>query len=68
MKLVKHRKTGHIYLVISFNIINCTNTNGWTDCVLYFHPYKFCKGLFIREYKEFFEKFTSLKGKSLNGK
>lgn len=52
-KTAIHKKTGNIYQVISTDVIDCTNARDGTKMVLYTR-----EGLyFVREYKEFMEKF-----------
>lgn len=52
-KTAIHKKTGNIYQIISTDVIDCTNERDGTKDVLYTR-----EGLyFVREYKEFMEKF-----------
>lgn len=49
----RHKKTGHIYSVISWDIVNATNSDDGKHMVLYFRNGLF----FVRELKEFNLKF-----------
>jgi len=53
IKDYKHKKTGKIYKVSSFSVINATNENVGEQMVLYHCPGQY----FVREYNEFMEKF-----------
>jgi len=51
----RNKKNGKIYIVIS-EVIDCTNERDGTICILYNDG----KKLFIREKKEFLEKFEEV--------
>ena len=54
----RNLKTGNIYMFICF-AIDCTNERDGTEVVIYREKYK--KGeVFIREFKEFAEKFEPM--------
>lgn len=53
---VRHKKTGNIYERAVGTVIDCTNSRDGTECVLYMRDGK----LFVREAKEFAEKFEDV--------
>lgn len=53
-KIAVHKKTGNEYDVINDNVIDCTNAHGDMRMVLYTREGM----LFVREKKEFEEKFV----------
>lgn len=55
-KLYKHKKTGHIYIMLCDNAIECTNGREEQRYVIYTRK----KKIFVREYEEFKEKFDEL--------
>lgn len=52
----RNKKNGKIYIVLG-EAIDCTNKRDGTICILYNDG----KKLFVREKKEFFEKFEKVK-------
>ena len=58
-KKYKHLKTGNIYELIRDDVINCTNANDEQIMVLYKND-NYPDKLFVREIKEFNEKFKPL--------
>lgn len=60
MRQFKHIKTNNIYEMVREDVINCTNANDDQIMVLYRNPdYKDL--IFVREKKEFYEKFKEIK-------
>lgn len=51
-----HKKSGNTYMLVFDNIINATNENEGQTMVLYTNGEK----LFVREIKEFYEKFEEV--------
>ena len=58
-KKYKHLKTGNIYELIRDDVINCTNANDDQIMVLY-KTERYPDKIFVREIKEFKEKFKPL--------
>ncbi len=58
-KKYKHLKTGNIYELIRDDVINCTNANDDQIMVLY-KTERYPDKIFVREIKEFNEKFKPL--------
>jgi hypothetical protein len=58
----KHKKSGRIYEVISNQVINATNSQDGQEMILYSGDKKdgSGKGIFVREAKEFYEKFEKI--------
>ena len=55
---IRHKKTGKIYYVIDWHVIDCTNSRDGTECVMYEND----EGMkFVRERAEFEEKFEPYK-------
>ena len=61
-KFYKHLKSGKLYEVISTETINATNINDGQIMVIYIGEKKdgSGKGVFVREYNEFMEKFEKI--------
>ncbi|PJZ43860.1 hypothetical protein [Leptospira brenneri] len=60
MKVYKHTKTGNLYLKLD-EVKNCTNANDGQEMVLYCEYNKENPLKFVREKKEFLEKFEEVK-------
>jgi len=63
MRTVKHDKTGNIYLAIQV-VTNATNSKDGESMMLYMN----LEGMhFVRDIKEFWEKFTPIQSSSVVG-
>lgn len=61
-QVVKHTKTGNLYVIVHADVLTCTNSMEGEVVVIYTRADGSCNGrLFSREIKEFKEKFELTK-------